>query len=112
MHYRGETAPGIHCLRMHAISQHSAAPRISPCDVRGMMTLIRIHGCIINCVRDIIIMATCVEDLDRSISYALQRLGCSATTLKPEHGVSAKSIYEGNRRFLAGFGKSLWIYMQ
>ena len=69
-------------------------PRISSCDVRGMITSIRIRGRIINCVRDIIIMATRVEDLDHLISYTIQRLGCSATTLKPEHGVSVKSIYD------------------
>ena len=74
-------------------------PRISLCDVRSMMTSFRIHGCIINCVRNIIIMATRVEDLDRSISYALHCLGCSATTLKPNHRVTAKFIYEGKDVF-------------
>ena len=47
-------------------------------------------------------MATGLEDFDRSLSYALQRLRCAAMT--------PKSIYEGKDVFLwlpTGFGKSL-----
>ena len=40
-------------------------------------------------------MATRVEDLDRSIPYALQALQCAARAPKPEQRTSLKSIYEG-----------------
>jgi ATP-dependent DNA helicase RecQ len=55
-------------------------------------------------------MATGVEDFDRSLSYALQRLECAAMTPKPEQIACVKSIYEGKDVFLwlpTGFGKSL-----
>ena len=42
---------------------------------------------------------TRVEDLDRSISYALQPLQCAARALKPEQRTSLKSIYEGKDVF-------------
>ncbi len=50
----------------------------------------------------------CMEDFDRSISYALQCLGCATVTLKLEQRATAKSIYEGMDLFLRlpiGFGK-------
>ena len=40
-------------------------------------------------------MATRVEDLDRSISYALQPLRCAVRAPKPEQRMSLKSIYKG-----------------
>jgi len=47
---------------------------------------------------------------ERSITYALQRLGCEAMTLKPQQRASVKYVYEGKDVFLwlpTGFGKSL-----
>ena len=46
------------------------------------------------------IMAACVEDLDRLISYALPCFGYATIALKLEHRVSVKSIYEGKDLFL------------
>ena len=46
----------------------------------------------------------------RSITYALQRLGCKAMTLKSQQRASVKYVYEGKDVFLwlpTGFGKSL-----
>ena len=55
-------------------------------------------------------MYAITDDFDQSISYALQRLGCPAITLKVEQRVSVKSMYDGKDIFLwlpTGFGKSL-----
>ena len=48
--------------------------------------------------------------LDRSIAYALQKVGCSSVTLKHEQLMCIKYIYERKDVFLwlpTGFGKSL-----
>ena len=48
--------------------------------------------------------------MDRSISYALKKICCSALTLKPEQTACIKYICEGKDVFLwlpTGFGKSL-----
>ena len=53
-------------------------------------------------------MAACMEDFDRSISYALQRLGCATMALKLEQRASVKSICEEKDLFLwlpTGFGE-------
>ena len=53
-------------------------------------------------------MAGC--DMDRSISLALERVGCPSVTLKKEQRACIKSVYEGKDVFLwlpTGFGKSL-----
>jgi len=48
--------------------------------------------------------------MDRSILYALERLGCASVTLKDEQTACVKAIYEGEDVFLwlpTGFGKSM-----
>ena len=48
--------------------------------------------------------------MDRSISYALEKVGCSSVALKCEQLLCIKHIYERNDVFLwlpTGFGKSL-----
>ena len=59
---------------------------------------------------------TCVLDsrrflaMDRSISYALEKIACSTVVLKAEQATCIKCIYEGKDVFLwlpTGFGKSL-----
>ena len=48
--------------------------------------------------------------MDRSISIALQRVGCPAISLKSEQRSCVESLYEGKDVFLwlpTGFGKSL-----
>ena len=48
--------------------------------------------------------------LDRSIAYALQKIGCSSVTLKHEHMMCIKYIYGRKDMFLwlpTGFGKFL-----
>jgi len=48
--------------------------------------------------------------MDRSILYALERLGCASVTLKDEQTACVKAIYEGKDVFLwlpTGFGKSV-----
>ena len=49
-------------------------------------------------------------DVDRSISYALEKVGCSIVALKNEQMACIKYIYQRNDVFLwlpTGFGKSL-----
>ena len=51
-----------------------------------------------------------VRELDRSILYALEHLGCAFLTLKDEQTACVKAIYEGKDVFLwlpTGFGKSM-----
>ena len=53
-------------------------------------------------------VAACMEDFDRSISYALQCLGCATVTLKLEQRATTKSIYKGKDLLLrlpTAFGK-------
>ena len=48
--------------------------------------------------------------MDRSISYALEKIACSSIVLKAEQATCIKYIYEGKDVFLwlpTGFGKSL-----
>jgi len=48
--------------------------------------------------------------MDRSILYALERLGCASVTLKEEQTACVKGIYERKDVFLwlpTGFGKSM-----
>jgi superfamily II DNA helicase RecQ len=50
------------------------------------------------------------DDLDHSISLALQQVGCPSVTLKAEQRACIKSVYDGKDVFLwlpTGFGKSL-----
>ena len=91
-----EKGPGIHCLRMRLISQHSAAPAY-----HRVMSAVWWRQYVYTAVLSIVyaIMATRVEDLDRSISYALQPLQCAARTPKPEQRTSLKSVYEGKDVF-------------
>ena len=49
--------------------------------------------------------------MDRSILYAIERLGCASVTFKDEQTACVKAIYEGKDVFLwlyTGFGKSMW----
>jgi len=51
-----------------------------------------------------------VREMDRSILYALERLGCASVTLKDEQTACVKAIYEGKDVFLwlpTGFSKSM-----
>jgi len=45
--------------------------------------------------------------MDRSILYALERLGCASVTLKDEQTACVKAIYEGKVWLPTGFGKSM-----
>ena len=48
--------------------------------------------------------------MDRSISYALEKVACSSVILKPKQAKCVQCIYEGKDVFLwlpTGFGKSL-----
>jgi len=50
--------------------------------------------------------------MDRSILYALERLGYASVTLKDEQTACVKAIYEGKDIFLwlpTGFGKSMIV---
>ena len=81
--------------------------RISPCDVCSMMMSLCIRGRMIIVYA---IMATCVEDFDHSISYALRRLGCAAMLLKPKQRAFVKSTYKGKDGFWLPLTRHCGLY--
>ena len=59
-------------------------------------------------------MLSDAEDLDRSLSFALQWLVSPELTLKPEQQSAIESVYRGKDVFVwlpTGFGKSICYHM-